>query len=184
MVWEYMIYGQKGPMIILPKSSMNGPNYVKWILEPHLKYFYEKARKESGSDDIEVMEDNASYRNAKFSNAAHNTLLIPKIPWPLKSPDLNPIKNLWHIIKAQINQRDPSIRSERDLQKALQKEWDRLTNTDFDHLIISIKRRLHSALRLEVDLHTIELGVPGLLICLIYLRWILGQAIPVDVGVT
>lgn len=147
MIWGCMMYGQKGPIVILPESSMNGPNYVKWILEPHLKPFYEKARKESDSGDIEVMEDNAPCHTAKFSTAARNRLLIPKIPWPPQSPDLNPIENLWRIIKNRINQRDPPIRSKLDLQKALQEEWDRLTPADFDHLIISMQKRVAECIK-------------------------------------
>lgn len=70
----------EGLIIILPECSMHGPNYVKWILEPHLKPVCEKAIKESESGDIEVMEDNSPCHAAKLSKEAHNRLQYPENP--------------------------------------------------------------------------------------------------------
>jgi hypothetical protein len=58
------------------------------------------------------------------------------------SPDLNPIENVWRILKQRINQRPrfPSTLSE--MKQAVQEEWDKLQPSDFNMYIDSIPERI------------------------------------------
>ena len=58
--------------------------------------------------------------------------------WPSNSPDLNPIENLWGIIKHEVEKRMPSNISE--LHQYLTEEWQKIPSTTLVNLIKSMNR--------------------------------------------
>jgi hypothetical protein len=72
------------------------------------------------------MDENAPGHAAIDTWRKLNDLRIKLLPWPPASPDLNPIKNIWQIIKQQFCKYTPAITIIAQLQEAVQKEWDAL----------------------------------------------------------
>ena len=46
------------------------------------------------------------------------------IDWPSNSPDLNPIENLWSIVKTNVERRRPTNLDE--LRRFMVEEWDNI----------------------------------------------------------
>jgi len=67
--------------------------------------------------------------------------------WPSNSPDLNPIENLWHILRSNICKRKPQPKSHKDLIVALQEEWEKLDIEKVNRLIESMPRRLEAVIK-------------------------------------
>jgi len=51
---------------------------------------------------------------------------IPLHPRPAASPDLNPIEDVWPIMKQRIKARDRFPGTVQEMCKAVQEEWDEL----------------------------------------------------------
>jgi hypothetical protein len=54
--------------------------------------------------------------------------------WLSSSPVLNPIENLWHILRSEIRKRRPKILKKEDLMRALVEEWEKLDIRVINHL--------------------------------------------------
>ena len=59
--------------------------------------------------------------------------------WPSNSPDLNPIENLWGIVKHRVEKRMPSNISE--LEQYMVEEWENIPNEFLTNLISSMRDR-------------------------------------------
>lgn len=128
MIWGSISLGAKGPMVILPQESMTGANYVKWVVEPVLAPFYNAGYREKG--EAWIMQYGASFHRSKVAQAAVHKHHLQGVPWPAQSPDLNPIENLWRMMKARINARIPPVHDMPALRNAIQEEWDRFMPAD------------------------------------------------------
>jgi transposase len=62
------------------------------------------------------------------------------LPWPARSPDLNPIEHVWDILGRRMQQRD--CQGLNQLFDALREEWHAIPQEDLDNLISSMPRRV------------------------------------------
>ena len=64
---------------------------------------------------------------------------VPQVlDWPSNSPDLNPIDNLWNIIKRRTERRKPS--NINDLKNFMNEEWNNIEKSVIINLIDSMKK--------------------------------------------
>jgi transposase len=66
------------------------------------------------------------------------------LDWPANSPDLNPIENVWHILKSKTAKHEPTTTAE--LEKAVS-EWKKLGRPLSAKLIGSMKSRLRAVIK-------------------------------------
>ena len=67
------------------------------------------------------MQDGAPYHCSKTVTDFFKTNKITLLEWPGNSPDLNPIKNLWAVLKNKVADKHPSNISA--LSKAIKLVW-------------------------------------------------------------
>jgi hypothetical protein len=60
-------------------------------------------------------------------------------PWPARSPDLNPIEQLWAIIQKRVSERGPTEADE--LKRFVQEEWDNIPELYINNLVNSFRDR-------------------------------------------
>jgi transposase len=71
----------------------------------------------------------------------HEQNNINVLPWPFKSPDLNPIEHLWDHLDKPVRQRQPPPQTLDQLCQMLQKEWRTIPRNNVRKLIEFMPRR-------------------------------------------
>jgi transposase len=72
------------------------------------------------------MDDNARHHRALVVTDYLRDESIPTLPWPARSPDLNPIEHIWDIIGRRVRERTPPIHTLNELEQTLHQEWQPL----------------------------------------------------------
>ena len=94
----------------------------------------------SGTAEKHLIDDSAPcHRSKSVMNYKYNKG-ISCLDWPGNSPDLNPIENLWAIIKRKLARK--VIKSKRELIEALLNAWKDFDTSTLNKLIDSMPQRI------------------------------------------
>lgn len=87
-------------------------------------------------NDWRFQHDNDPKHTSRLAkNFIHNNM--PEvIDWPSNSPDLNPIENLWGIVKNNVERKMP-----KNLSQFMVEEWNDIPQSILIGLVNSMKRR-------------------------------------------
>jgi transposase len=141
MFWSCFWQDELGPLVALPKGSVNSARYCE-ILEEHLFPFYSAVKAAMGHEPW-FMEDNARVHTSAETRAFKDDLEIRTMAWPPQSPDLNPIENLWKLWKHIIQKTEPFPKNREELIAAAQAAWEELKTTNIGQILAdSIRRRI------------------------------------------
>ena len=84
-------------------------------------------------DGYILQQDNATAHTSKSTREFFKTHNIKVLKWPANSPDLNPIENLWSIMKNRVEKMEPEKTS--DIVKAVNIIWNEVSQEVRESLI-------------------------------------------------
>ena len=79
------------------------------------------------------LRDNARPHTARVCTASLVDAEIDVMDWPAKSPDLNPVANVWAVLGDKAKKRDNPPRNLGKLTMALQEEWQAIPQRTSGH---------------------------------------------------
>lgn len=119
MIWSCFYYGGTGRAHVVEKN-LNSEEYIAEIVNrrvvPQLRDWFE-----AGGGLFQ--QDNAPCHVSKRTLQHLQESGVRVLPWPPSSPDINPIENLWAIVKRRVRDRQPSTKSA--LISAFLSVWNR-----------------------------------------------------------
>ena len=143
MIWGAFSYHGVSDLIFLPKNeTMNKEKYLE-LLSDNLYDSFIKCRVNVNNGIFQ--QDGASCHTANIVKSWFEFVNIEYIQdWPGNSPDLNPIENLWAIMKEELRGRDTS--SLPKLEKEIRDVWANIDRNYLKDLVDSFTDRLQEVI--------------------------------------
>ena len=133
MAWGGISRKGKTPLFCFT-NIMDGPFFVN-ILETQL---LPAARRMYGSD-WRLQQDNDPKHTSRVAKNFISRNGVQTIDWPSNSPDLNPIENMWQIMKNNVEKRNPQ--GVEELTQFMKEEWDAISEEVVNNLVSSMRTR-------------------------------------------
>jgi len=136
MVWAAFSWNGTTDIVFID-GRLNSLGYRK-VLEDHL---LPKAAEIGGQEWI-FQQDNAAIHTARVLLDWFSVTGINQMKWPAKSPDLNPIENLWGILIRRVYENGRQYSTVGGLKAAITNEWSKITSGTLRNLINSLPNRV------------------------------------------
>ena len=137
MIWGGMCV-MKTTSLCFINDTLDSKKYQEMLLT-HLLPFRQ-------ADEI-FMQDNATVHASKSTMNWIQSHNIPTMKWPSRSPDLNPIENVWGIMARRIYASGKQYSNTKELKEAIMKCWRSLRAEDLTPLANSMCDRVYDCIK-------------------------------------
>jgi hypothetical protein len=90
---------------------------------------------------VVIMEDDAPMHRGKVAKYWRENHNLEKIEWPTQSPDLNPIENVWKLLK-DVVQKIRRLKNHEDMWLAIESEWKAISQSKLEALVATMPQRI------------------------------------------
>ncbi len=126
---------------VFSESTVNAAIYQE-ILE---HFMLPSADKLYGDANFIFQQDLAPAHTAKGTKSWFNDHGVTVLNWPANSPDLNPIENIWGIVKRKMRDTRPNNADE--LKATVKEAWASIPPQQCHKLITSMPRRIEAVIK-------------------------------------
>lgn len=98
---------------------------------------------------VTFMQDNDPKHKSKKTMDFLKTKKFKILDWPPQSPDINPIENLWSIVKRRVYGYETNARNMNELWDRVGEIWTAITKEECENLVRSIPRRLEEIIKVK-----------------------------------
>ncbi|GFW74362.1 transposable element Tcb2 transposase [Trichonephila clavipes] len=118
---------------VVANGTMAGQRYIDEVLLPHVRLF-----RGAVGDKFVFMDDNATCHRTLAVQDCLDSEGIQRLVWPARSPDLNPIENVWDALGRQVAGRNYPPTNKNTLIRGITEEWDKLPQQLLDNVVQSM----------------------------------------------
>ena len=140
MVWAAIGWSGKTPIAFL-QGNQTAIKYQATLQEYLLPH---GAR--IGGPNLKFMQDNASIHRAHTTEAWMQDHQVEVLPWPPRSPDLNPIENVWGKLSQYVYAEGKQFDHIEDLKTAISAGWAQISGEYRHKLYNSMPDRIQEML--------------------------------------
>ncbi|GFT70428.1 transposable element Tcb2 transposase [Trichonephila clavipes] len=130
MVWAGIMINGRMRLHVVANGTMTGQRYIDEVLLPRVRLF-----RGAVGDKFVFMDDNATCHRTLTVQDCLDSEGIQRLVWPARSPDLNPIENVWDALGRQVAGRNYPPTNKNTLIRALTEEWDKLPQQLLDNVV-------------------------------------------------
>ena len=140
-MWGCFVGNKLGPLVCFPKGKIVSKEYYNLLNISLLSLLNTLDNKE----DAIYIEDNAPIHKSRYTAAWKQDHDIDTMRWPVQSPDLNPIENLWYQLKLELDK--TKSKNITQLLVLMQDVWNGFRQTNrLNTLVESMSRRIHEVI--------------------------------------
>ena len=146
MIYACFAGSEKSTLVFMPKGERTAVDFVRLCYEGEggLKAF----REQINIHDAILMEDGAPVHRSNAPKKWREDQGLTKLDWPANSPDLNPIENIWAILKDAVQHRHtPRPKTVDEMKEALQMEWEKIPGSSLSKLLSSMPARMQAGIK-------------------------------------
>ena len=143
MAWGCISHDWKLDLVTI-QGNLTGDQYIRDVLQPVVIPHF----------DIHplatrpvYMEDNAMPHRSRSATAYLQSEAVTSVPWPAMSPYLNLIEHIWDILGRRIQVREPPVQNFRQLEEALHRAWQQLSQQDIPHLTGGMRCKVEAVIQ-------------------------------------
>lgn len=155
MIWGGILESTEERFLIIWDKknwgSIKATAYINHILEPVVKPFlhhqYEQIlSRQTLSSWIIFMDDTAPAHRAKITQEFKKKNFFRILNWSSNSPDLNPIENIWNLLKNRLQAREPRPQEIEEIKKAVVEEWNAIIIEEIRKYVDSMPKRIQEVI--------------------------------------
>lgn len=120
------------------RGTMNSERYVEVLRQ----YITPLTASIGDTSSWFLMDDNATCHRSRIVTDYKSQTGIRSLSWPARSPDLNPIENVWSLLKRNVRRSLQPGDGLPQLEELLKTEWAKLNQSTISHLIESLPSRV------------------------------------------
>ena len=129
------------PPLFRTVGSFDSETY-RVIVDNHILPFIYNIH--GGTDGFVLQEDNCGPHRSKNIATYLANEDVTRMKWPSQSPDLNPIENVWGLMKVRLRKRPVHPKNPFELFCILSQMWNTLPDSYFRNLVASMPKRIAS----------------------------------------
>ena len=143
MVWGCISHDCKLDLVTI-HGNLTGDQYIRDVMQPFVVPHFDNHPLVTRPV---YMDDNARSHRSKAVTTYLQSETVASIPWPAMSPDLNPIEHIWDMLGRRMQARELPVQNIRQLEAALHREWQQLSQQDIRRLTGGVRGRVEAVIQ-------------------------------------
>jgi transposase len=126
------------------QGDLTGDQYIRDVLQPVVVPHFDN---HPLATRPVYMDDNARPHRSRAVTAYLQSEAVTSVPWPAMSSDMNPIEHIWDMLGRRMLAKEPPVQNNRQLEAALYREWQQLSQQDIRRLTGGMRRKVEAVIQ-------------------------------------